>query len=224
MLYERYMQMAEDNDASVCPVGRVWRYLRTNHPAIELYQSDGSHPSVAGTYAAACSFAAMFFDIDPRTVVYRPSSLGQQVADTIRQAVYTVVTTRMAQWRRPAPQAAVVLQGVSGHSVALAAHVANADGLLWHFGDGDSMAIHDSTVYHTSADTGNYTVTLVATRHCMADTAQLTIHIQDSTSVGIVVATHGTVAATATRRIRMTMRFMAYSTKVIISSMLARGA
>ena len=185
MLYERYMQMAVDNDASVCPVGRVWRYLRTNHPSIELYQSDGSHPSVAGTYAAACSFAVMFFDLDPLTVIYCPTSLSQQDAETIRQAVYTVVYSQLARWRRPAPQASVVLQGISGHEASLEAHVANADGLVWHFGDGDSVATLDSTVSHTYANTGSYTVTLVATRHCMADTVQLVVHIPDTYPVGI---------------------------------------
>ena len=185
MLYERYMQMAVDNDASVCPVGRVWRRLRAVHPEIELYQSDGSHPSVAGTYAAACSFAVMFFGLDPRTVHYCPTAISQQVADTIRQAVYTVVYSQLPQWRRPAPQASVVLQGISGHEASLEAHVANADGLVWHFGDGDSVATLDSTVSHTYADTGSYTVTLVATRHCMADTVQLVVHIPDTSPVGI---------------------------------------
>lgn len=185
MLYERYMQMAVDNDASVCPVGRVWRYLRTNHPSIELYQSDGSHPSVAGTYAAACSFAVMFFGLDPRTVHYCPTAISQQVADTIRQAVYTVVYSQLPQWRRPVPQATVALQGVGGREAVLTAHIANADGLVWRFGDGDSLATLDSTVSHTYADTGSYTVTLVATRHCMADTVQLVVHIPDTSPVGI---------------------------------------
>ena len=194
MLYERYMQMAVDNDASVCPVGRVWRYLRTNHPSIELYQSDGSHPSVAGTYAAACSFAVMFFGLDPRTVHYCPTAISQQVADTIRQAVYTVVYSQLSQWRRPVPQATVALQGVGGREAVLTAHIANADGLVWHFGDGDSLTTHDSVVTHTYADTGSYTVSVVATRHCMSDTALLTIHIQDSMSVGIVAATQGMTA------------------------------
>lgn len=194
MLYMRYMQMAADNDASVCPVGRVWRYLRTNHPAIELYQSDGSHPSVAGTYAAACSFAVMFFGIDPRTVIYYPASLGQQVADTIRQAVYAVVNTQMAQWRRPEPQAGIAMLGVGGHEATLASTAANADSLVWYFGDGDSMATVYDTVTHTYADTGSYTVTLVATRHCMSDTTRLVIHIQDANPVGIPDATQGSVA------------------------------
>ena len=185
MLYERYMQMAADNDASVCPVGRVWRYLRANHPGIELYQSDGSHPSVAGTYAAACSFAIMFFGGDPRSIVYVPTSLSQQSADTIRQAVYSVVYSRLAQWRRPEPQAGIVLRSLNGHEATLMANATNADSLVWHFGDGSSISA-DSVVTHTYADTGSYIVTLVATRHCMSDTAMLVVQIQDTIPVGIV--------------------------------------
>lgn len=43
-LYRRYMIMAEDNDALVAPVGRVWRHIRENYPQIQLYSGDGSHP------------------------------------------------------------------------------------------------------------------------------------------------------------------------------------
>lgn len=73
MLCERYTYMAQHNDASLCPVGRVWRYLRENHAEIELYQSDESHPSMAGTYAAACAFYTMFFHRDPDSIAYDAS-------------------------------------------------------------------------------------------------------------------------------------------------------
>ena len=65
LLYWRYLQMAEDNHAAVSPVGRVWHVLRDNHPEIELYSSDESHPSVAGTYAAAVTFYTILFKKSP---------------------------------------------------------------------------------------------------------------------------------------------------------------
>lgn len=101
MLYERYMDMAVRNEASVCPVGRVWRYLRKNHPSIELYQSDGSHPSVAGSYAAACSFFVMIFHADPTEITYE-ADLEPDVAQIIRQAVSTVVYDHYDLWYDPA--------------------------------------------------------------------------------------------------------------------------
>ena len=102
MLYERYMYMAEANDASVCPVGRVWHWLRRNSD-IELYQSDESHPSVAGTYAAACAFYTMFFHRDPNLITYRPNNLSEEHAQTIRNAANIIVYTQMEQWTRPLP-------------------------------------------------------------------------------------------------------------------------
>jgi hypothetical protein len=42
--------------AKLVPVGEAFRDVRVHHPTIELYQADGSHPSAAGTYLAACVF------------------------------------------------------------------------------------------------------------------------------------------------------------------------
>lgn len=103
MLCERYTYMAEANNASLCPVGCVWRYLRTYNPDIELYQSDGSHPSIAGTYAAACSFYVMFFHRDPDSILFN-ASLDESTAQTIRTAVKRVVFDNLSHWQRPTPQ------------------------------------------------------------------------------------------------------------------------
>ena len=57
--------LAETNQPELAPAGAVWRYLRENHPNIPLYSSDGSHPSLAGSYAVACAFYAMIYKKDP---------------------------------------------------------------------------------------------------------------------------------------------------------------
>jgi|GEM_PF-2343578 len=43
-------------NASVVPVGDVWSYAIKNNKELNLYQSDGSHPSIEGTYLAALLF------------------------------------------------------------------------------------------------------------------------------------------------------------------------
>lgn len=55
-LRESYVQMADDNNAIVVPVGLAWKYVRDHYPEINLYQSDESHPTVEGTYLAAMTF------------------------------------------------------------------------------------------------------------------------------------------------------------------------
>ena len=192
MLYERYVYMAEANDASVCPVGRVWRSLREHHSEIELYQSDGSHPSTAGTYAAACAFAVMFFHGNPETIAYIPEGLPEDVADAIRQTVYEVVYTQQDRWLRPLPQVTCELDSVEDYVATFLAHATYADSLFWDFGDGTQTATIDTLVQHTYADTGDYLVTLIATRHCMADTAVANVHITLPDIEGITDAQHST--------------------------------
>jgi hypothetical protein len=40
------------------------------HPEIELYATDGSHPSAAGSYAAACSFYSVILRKNPVDITY----------------------------------------------------------------------------------------------------------------------------------------------------------
>lgn len=60
-LRESYLEMAQANDASVAPVGVAWKIVRDLYPTIELYNPDESHPSLAGSYLAACVFYASIF-------------------------------------------------------------------------------------------------------------------------------------------------------------------
>ncbi len=94
---QRYMYMAQANHAIVSPVGAVWRYIRNNYPSIDLYQSDGSHPSVAGSYAAACTFYTAFFRKNPANLTYN-SSLSSSDASNIRNAAKMVVYDSLMKW------------------------------------------------------------------------------------------------------------------------------
>jgi hypothetical protein len=97
LLAQRYTTMAKDNHAVLAPVGAVWKYLRKNHPKIELYDPDGSHPSEGGSYAAACTFATIIFKKDPTTIKF-DSKLSASEAEQIRKATKKVVFDRLGQW------------------------------------------------------------------------------------------------------------------------------
>ncbi len=49
-----YTRLAGSLAVIVAPVGRAWTQALVDAPAIELWQADGSHPTAAGTYLAAC--------------------------------------------------------------------------------------------------------------------------------------------------------------------------
>ena len=99
MLFMRYMMLRDSNDASVSPVGRLWHYLRDNNPDIELYSGDESHPSLAGSYAAACSFYTMLFEDDPMHIT-SDEGVDPREADIIRSAAKTVVFDDISRWWR----------------------------------------------------------------------------------------------------------------------------
>ena len=90
LLAERYQLMATDFGGIVSPVGKVWRYLRDNELDLDLYNSDESHPSMAGSYAAAVTFFTTIYRIDP-TILTEDSGLDALTAETIREAVKQVV-------------------------------------------------------------------------------------------------------------------------------------
>lgn len=97
LLYARYMMMAEDNNAIISPVGKLWHYIRDNYPEIELYQSDDSHPSMIGSYAAACSFYTVLFRKSPLQITTN-CGLEDAIANTIRNAAQNVVFDSLNKW------------------------------------------------------------------------------------------------------------------------------
>jgi hypothetical protein len=170
MLHHRYTTMAEDNNALLAPVGAAWHYLRDEHPDIELYVADESHPSYAGSYLAACTFYAMMFQKSPMMASYG-GSLSSPVATIIRQAVATVVYDSMVHWTRfyPAVQAGfdLVIDDLSVSFTNMATH---ADSVKWFFGDGNTS--NDSDPLHHYAAEGTYEIMQVA-YHCNdTDTAR----------------------------------------------------
>lgn len=97
LLRERYTMMANDNETDLAPVGAVWRYIRTNHPEINLYVADGSHPSMAGTYTAACTFYSILFK-KSLSSENDDVNLPVTIKQIIKNAVDRVVCDSLSQW------------------------------------------------------------------------------------------------------------------------------
>ena len=68
-------QIAAEVDALVVPVGLAWRTVMATRSDVLLYTDDGSHPTVAGSYLAACVFLGTLFGEAPR---------GFSVSDALR--------------------------------------------------------------------------------------------------------------------------------------------
>jgi PKD repeat protein len=155
--------MADSNDGIISPVGAVWKYLRQNFPLIELYQADESHPSVAGTYAAACCFYTTFFRRDPSLITFN-STLSTTDAANIRAAAKAVVYDTLSEWHIGAhdPSADFSYADTAGLQVSFSNHSTNATDYMWDFGDGNTSA--DSSPVHTYLSGGTFHVKLLAGR------------------------------------------------------------
>lgn len=97
VIESNYMLAADSLNFESTPVGAIWRYLKTNQRSIDLFDADGSHPSLAGTYAAACGFYSTLFRKDPTQITFN-SFLAPPDAAIIRAAAKLVVYDNLAKW------------------------------------------------------------------------------------------------------------------------------
>lgn len=92
-----YLVIADELNVPVAPVGFTWYMVRHDHPDIDLWQDDGSHPSVAGTYLAACVFYASIFRQSPVGLSFRGGVPDEQ-ARALQAEVDDNVLRLQTQW------------------------------------------------------------------------------------------------------------------------------
>ncbi|HYV53503.1 MAG TPA: T9SS type A sorting domain-containing protein [Chitinophagaceae bacterium] len=160
-----YLELTTGLNGETSPVSVVWNYLRQNHPAIELYQPDESHPSVAGSYAAACCFYTALFKKDPSLISYNPG-LSAADASTIINTVKPIVFDSLQFWDfKRLPIATITYQagpGINEVDFHAISHGVQQT-YFWNFGDGDSSA--SAGPAHSYLSDGTYTVSLT-TANC----------------------------------------------------------
>lgn len=172
LLRDRYVLMADTNHAQVAPVGAVWRELRANTPNIELYQSDESHPSLEGSYLAACTFYASIFHKSPVGAAPAPTMWAMD-AIAIQQQADATVFDSLNVWMIDTltPQIDFVFSQLTGSPCTVqfdASTSIGVDSVFWDFGDGTNGS--GFTVNHQYVTQGVYTVCGVGFKGCESDT------------------------------------------------------
>lgn len=174
-LRDSYVQMAVDNEAMVAPAGMAWRTSWYADSTINLWSSDNSHPSLAGSYLTACTMY---------TTIFRNSPVGAAVANGVtpttgsflqgiaNQIVFDSLTTwnigvydLNADFNFAGNQNSIQFNNASSNAITY----------NWNFGDGNTSTNQDPLhVYNSS---GNYLVTLVASNGCTNDTTQIVVPV-----------------------------------------------
>jgi len=86
-LASAYTEISEMLSATLCPVGLCWATAVTLNPEIELWAPDEAHPSLLGSYLAACTFYGVFFDESPVGLTYT-AGLTLEEAEFLQNAAY----------------------------------------------------------------------------------------------------------------------------------------
>lgn len=175
-LRDSYMQMGAANHASVSPVGVAWERVRTEYPAIGLYQADESHPSIYGTYLAACVFYSTLYHKTSVGSGYVIPGISAADALTLQVIASETVLDSIAVWQDAGdiPNAGFTFS-VAGGNVQFINTSLNATSYSWDFGDGNISTASDPL--HTYAVAGNYAVTLVASDACRAFAVTGSVHV-----------------------------------------------
>ena len=176
-LRESYMEMAVDNDCSVSPVGAAWKYVRDNYPTIELYSADESHPSINGSYLAACVHYASMFRESPVGASFI-STVTAIDAAILQEAAELVVLDSLSIWRiGDNDVVANFTSNITSGEISFSENGTNGTTYSWDLGDGSTES--GPSFSHSYPSNGTYTVELIATNGCDSDTVsqQVTINI-----------------------------------------------
>jgi len=89
-LAEAYTRAGNDNDAFVIPAGLAFARSVRLRPELNLYVADKRHPSLAGTYLAACTTYAALFRKSPVGLTYN-ASLPPETARHLQTVAWETV-------------------------------------------------------------------------------------------------------------------------------------
>jgi hypothetical protein len=83
---DAYNNIGREIGALVVPVGEAWQKFLAEHDQPVLHDKDGSHPSLAGSYLAACVFLARMLDVSPIGIDTQVAGIGSEDAKLLHRA------------------------------------------------------------------------------------------------------------------------------------------
>jgi PKD repeat protein len=178
LLNLRYRMLADSNKAYVSPVGAVWHFIRDNYSNIELYSSDESHPSLEGSYAAACTFYSLIFQKDPVGITDN-YGIDSDVAQNIRLAAKLIAFDSLQKWNVGVYPIAQPVAQFQFQQLADTVYFTNlstdAMSYLWSFDDGSTSTVENPAHYYPLV--GNYNVILKVEKCEISDTSMKVVSV-----------------------------------------------
>ena len=198
-----YYSMAEQNNATLAPVGLAWKQAMDNDPdsLVDLFSGDNSHPSVSGTYLTACVMYATLFRKSPLGAKYF-AGLSENDALFLQQVALDVVLNETYNFtffdtytninydlthQSWFDKGNIAFAGFSWLSDGATYHFIdsslNGETYFWDFGDGETSSLQNPT--HTYAESNIYLVKQSIGNPCFEDEALRLINVVVSSSIEI---------------------------------------
>jgi hypothetical protein len=99
---EAYTLIGRELGATVIPVGAVWQTFLRKHDQPVLYDRDQSHPTVAGSYLAACVFLAVLFLENPVGIDGEVVGLNEKDRELLQKAAWQACRSIAKEGGKPA--------------------------------------------------------------------------------------------------------------------------
>jgi len=193
-----YYTMAEQNNAAVAPVGLAWKVAREDglFSNINYYSSDGSHPSVYGTYLTACVFynsifkkpidnASFYSSLAEDEALYLQSVANSVFEDSFEYFLSDTITNidyvfNRNYWYENGVSVLANFDFLqNGLEVSFFNTSIHGENYSWDFGDYSES--NEYAPIYTYSVTGQYNVTLINFGQCGIDTTIKTIDLTTST-------------------------------------------
>ena len=179
-LRENYLDMSFLHNASCSPVGMAWKKFIEIDSTLNLYSSDNSHPSIYGSYLAACTFYSSIFKKSAVGSTYWPNAIDSASAYILQQIGSSTVLDSLGVWN--------VFNADFGFqqyndSISFTNLSSNYESVFWDFGDGITSTDENPT--HKFTLNGSYTVILTAITNtaCIQDTLTISITVNINTVI-----------------------------------------
>ena len=131
-----YQFISKQFDIPIVPVGSVWNAFRQKYPNIKLYQDDGQHPTINGSYLCASTFYTSIFKGTAENS-YIPT-MDSVIAKNIQQLSFIEVSKNLDTFKlnlntlkvfsERTKNGLYIVQGISNFK--------KADSLEWDLGNG----------------------------------------------------------------------------------------
>ena len=183
-LTRSYILAANVANQPVAPVGEAWRLVLDNFSMV-LHDNDDSHPSIKGSYLAACVFYSSIYKKPSYGLPYT-AGLQTDSAAILQKAADNIVFSDPAQYNLWENDVTSEFTYQLNNDILSTINLSrNSTSYLWDFGDGNYSTETEPT--HIYTQNGNYRLMLRACNTCACDSSYKEVNVIITSSPSNIV-------------------------------------